>query len=53
MTLDEADGVTTLTVLAQHETKEQRDAVIESGMEGGMQVSMNRMEDLAWDLASR
>jgi uncharacterized protein YndB with AHSA1/START domain len=53
MTLEEVDGVTTLTVLAQHENKEQRDAVIESGMEGGMQVSMNRMEDLARDLASR
>jgi len=53
MTLEEVDGVTTLTVLAQHGTKEQRDAVIESGMESGMQVSMNRMEDLTRDLASR
>lgn len=52
ITLEEVDGVTTLTTLVQHENKEQRDAVIESGMEGGMQVSMNRMEDLVRELAA-
>ncbi len=26
--------------------KEQRDAIIESGMEGGLQVSYDRLEDL-------
>lgn len=46
VTLDEADGVTTMTVLVQHASKEDRDAVLESGMEGGMQVSYNRLEDL-------
>jgi uncharacterized protein YndB with AHSA1/START domain len=46
LTLDEADGVTTMTVLAQHQSKEARDAVIASGMESGMQVSYNRLEDL-------
>ena len=46
VTLDEVDGVTTLTVLCHYPSQEIRDAVIESGMEGGMQVSYDRMEDL-------
>jgi uncharacterized protein YndB with AHSA1/START domain len=44
--LDEADGVTTMTVLVQAPSQEVRDAIIESGMEGGMQVSYDRLEDL-------
>jgi uncharacterized protein YndB with AHSA1/START domain len=47
----EVDGVTTMTIAAQHSCKEHRDAVIESGMEGGMQVSMDRLEDVARELA--
>jgi uncharacterized protein YndB with AHSA1/START domain len=46
VTLDEADGVTTLTVLCRYPSQEVRDMVIESGMESGMQVSYDRMEDL-------
>jgi uncharacterized protein YndB with AHSA1/START domain len=46
LTLEEIDGVTTLTVLAQHNSKEERDMVLASGMETGMQVSYDRMEDL-------
>jgi uncharacterized protein YndB with AHSA1/START domain len=46
VTFDEADGVTTMTLLSSHTSKEQRDAVIESGMESGMQISFNRLEDL-------
>lgn len=46
LTLEEVDGVTTLTVLAQHNSKEERDMVLASGMETGMQVSYDRMEDL-------
>lgn len=46
VTLDEVDGVTTMTTLVQHELKEHRDAQLASGMEGGMQVSYNRLEDL-------
>jgi uncharacterized protein YndB with AHSA1/START domain len=46
MTLDEVDGVTTMTTLVQHTSKEDRDAVIASGMESGMQVSYDRLEDL-------
>jgi uncharacterized protein YndB with AHSA1/START domain len=45
-TLDEADGVTTMTVLVQHTTKEERDAVLATGMESGLQVSYDRLEDL-------
>jgi uncharacterized protein YndB with AHSA1/START domain len=46
VTLEENDGVTTLTVLVQCPNAETRDAIIQSGMEGGLQVSYNRLEDL-------
>ena len=45
-TLDEAGGVTTMTVLISVPSQEIRDAIIASGMESGMQVSYNRLEDL-------
>ena len=50
-TLTEEDGRTTLTVLVQHNTKEHRDGHIESGMEGGMQESMDALEQVAKSLA--
>ena len=46
VTLAEADGVTTMTVLVQMPSKETRDMMIESGMEGGMQISYDRLEDV-------
>jgi uncharacterized protein YndB with AHSA1/START domain len=46
VTLEETDGVTTMKLLVQHTSKEDRDAVIASGMEAGMQVSYDRLEDL-------
>jgi uncharacterized protein YndB with AHSA1/START domain len=46
MTLDEAAGTTTMTLLAQHASKEERDMVLASGMESAMQVSYDRLEDL-------
>jgi uncharacterized protein YndB with AHSA1/START domain len=46
VTLDEADGVTTLSVLVQTPSQDVRDAIIQSGMEGGLQVSYDRLEDL-------
>jgi uncharacterized protein YndB with AHSA1/START domain len=46
VTLDEVDGVTTMTLLAQHTSQEQRDAVLASGMETGMQFSYDCLEDL-------
>lgn len=50
LTLTEADGRTTLTVLVQHPTKEGRDAHIESGMETGMQEAMDLLEQVAISL---
>ncbi len=51
VTLEEVDGVTTMKVLVQHSIKEHRDAHIDSGMEGGMQVSYDRLEDLVREAA--
>ena len=42
-----------MTTLVQHSEKEHRDGHIESGMEGGMQVSYNRMEDVVTELAAK
>ncbi|MGZ5422883.1 MAG: SRPBCC domain-containing protein, partial [Aeromicrobium sp.] len=50
MVLDERDGVTTMTVTVVHTCQEHRDGHIASGMEGGMQISMNRLEDLVAEL---
>ncbi len=50
LTLAEADGRTTLTVLVQHATKEGRDAHIDSGMEAGMQDAMDLLEQVAISL---
>ena len=44
LTLEEQDGVTTMTIITSFPTREARDAVIESGMEDGLQVSLNRAE---------
>jgi uncharacterized protein YndB with AHSA1/START domain len=51
LTLTEADGRTTLSILVEHETKEHRDGHIQSGMEEGMQESMDALEDVARSLA--
>lgn len=51
VTFTEIDGRTTLAILVQHETKEHRDAHINSGMEGGMQESMDALEQVAISLA--
>jgi uncharacterized protein YndB with AHSA1/START domain len=45
-TFDESDGVTTVKILARDPSKEHRDAAIESGMEGGVQTSLNELEEL-------
>jgi uncharacterized protein YndB with AHSA1/START domain len=45
-TLAEVDGVTTMTVLVQTPSQDVRDGIIQSGMESGMQVSFDRLEDL-------
>jgi uncharacterized protein YndB with AHSA1/START domain len=46
VTFEERDGVTTMTINVLHTTQEHRDGHIASGMEGGLQVSMNRLEDV-------
>jgi uncharacterized protein YndB with AHSA1/START domain len=50
LTLTEAGGRTTLTMLVQHSSKEHRDAHIESGMEDGMQDAMDLLEQVAISL---
>jgi uncharacterized protein YndB with AHSA1/START domain len=50
LTLTEVDGRTTLTILVEHQTKEHRDAHIESGMEAGMQDAMDLLEQVAISL---
>jgi uncharacterized protein YndB with AHSA1/START domain len=47
---DERDGVTTMSITVLHTSQEHRDGHIASGMEGGMQISMNRLEDLVVEL---
>jgi len=43
-TFTEADGRTTLTILVEAPSKEVRDAMIESGMEAGMQDALDLLE---------
>jgi len=47
LTLSEDDGRTTLTVLVQCPSQEVRDAIIESGMEAGMQDAFDLLEQIA------
>jgi uncharacterized protein YndB with AHSA1/START domain len=50
LTFTEVDGRTTLSILVQHSSKEHRDAHVNSGMEVGMQESMDRLEQVAISL---
>ncbi len=45
-TFDESNGVTTLAILAHYPSKQHRDAALASGMEGGLQTSLNALEGL-------
>ena len=49
-TFVETDGRTTLTLLVQARTKETRDAIIESGMEAGLQDALDLLEEVAVSL---
>ena len=49
-TFSEVDGRTTLTILVQAPSKEVRDAIIDSGMEAGMQDAMDLLEQVAISL---
>jgi uncharacterized protein YndB with AHSA1/START domain len=51
LTLTEQGGQTTLTVLVEHDSKQIRDMIIESGMEGGLQEALSHLEQVALSLA--
>jgi uncharacterized protein YndB with AHSA1/START domain len=50
LTLSEENGRTDLTVLVQAPSREVRDAIIASGMETGMQKSLDYLEEVARSL---
>jgi uncharacterized protein YndB with AHSA1/START domain len=50
-TFAETGGVTTLTTLVECHRREVRDMIIDSGMEGGMQEAMDKLEQVAVSLA--
>jgi uncharacterized protein YndB with AHSA1/START domain len=49
-TFSEQDGRTTLTILVQAPNKQVRDAIIESGMEDGLQDALDLVEEVAVSL---
>ncbi|HEX6662425.1 MAG TPA: SRPBCC family protein [Gaiellaceae bacterium] len=51
MTLTEEDGVTTMTTAVLYESKEMREAVIQSGMQGGAAETLDRLAELLRTLA--
>lgn len=51
VTFVERNGRTTLTTHVECHTRETRDAIISSGMEGGMQEAFDKLEDVARSLA--
>jgi uncharacterized protein YndB with AHSA1/START domain len=50
VTFTEEDGRTILTLLVECPSREVRDAIIDSGMEGGMQEGMDLLEQVAISL---
>ena len=50
VTFDEADGRTTVTILIEATSKVSRDAIIDSGMEAGLQDAMDLLEQAALSL---
>ena len=50
LTLTEKDGRTTMSLLCEAGTREVRDAIINSGMEGGMQEAFDLLEQVAISL---
>jgi uncharacterized protein YndB with AHSA1/START domain len=51
VTFEESGGRTTLTIVMRVESREVRDMIIESGMEGGLQEGMDLLEQVARELA--
>ena len=52
-TFTERDGVTTLEVVTRAPSKEVRDAIVESGMECGMQEGYDLVEEIAAGLTAK
>jgi uncharacterized protein YndB with AHSA1/START domain len=52
VTLTEANGRTTVTILVQAKSKASRDAIIESGMEVGLQDALDLLEQVAVSLTA-
>jgi uncharacterized protein YndB with AHSA1/START domain len=50
ITFAEADGRTTVTLLVEHTSKEDRDMHVESGMEDGLQDALDLLEEVAASL---
>jgi uncharacterized protein YndB with AHSA1/START domain len=50
LTLTEQDGRTTLAILVEHMSREDRDAHVESGMEDGLQDALDLLEGVAVSL---
>jgi uncharacterized protein YndB with AHSA1/START domain len=50
LTLTEANGRTTLTLLVEHSSKEFRDGHVDSGMEDGLQDALDLLEEIAASL---
>ena len=50
VTFTEQGGHTTLTILVEHPNRETRDAVINSGMEGGLQEALDHLEQVVVSL---
>jgi uncharacterized protein YndB with AHSA1/START domain len=50
VTFSEADGRTTLTLLCQTASRQERDMIVDSGMEVGLQEQMELLEQLAISL---
>ena len=50
ITFTEVDGRTTLTLLVQTTSKQLRDAIVDSGMEAGMQEGLDLLEQVAISL---
>lgn len=51
MTLTDLDGRTLLQTLVECPSREIRDAILDSGMEGGMQEAFDKLEEVAGSLA--
>jgi len=51
VTFEESEGRTTLSILMVLESREVRDTIIDSGMEGGLQEGMDLLEQIARELA--